>query len=57
MSEDQATSSQQQAISHSESYREKFHKVFPVLVKELTEDGLNNPEIADGIRHLQDVSS
>lgn len=51
-----ATPSKQQPISHSESYREKFHKVFPVLVKELTEDGLKNPEIADGIRHLQDVS-
>ena len=51
-----ATPSKQQPISHSENYREKFHKVFPVLVKELTEDGLKNPEIDDGIRHLQDVS-
>jgi len=56
MSKDQTPPAKQRAISHSESYREKFQAVFPELLKELTEDGLKNPEIADGIRHLQEVS-
>ncbi len=41
--------------SHSESYKGLFHSVFPGLVKELTEDGLSNPEIADGVKHLKEV--
>ncbi len=41
--------------SHSESYKGLFHCVFPGLVKELTEDGLSNPEIADGVKHLKEV--
>ena len=42
--------------SHSEGYCELFKAAFHDLVKELTEDGLKNPEIADGVQHLQDVS-
>jgi len=49
------TPAKQRPISHSESYREKFQAFFPELLKELTEDGLKNPGIADGIRHLQEV--
>ena len=56
MSKDQTPPAKQRAISHSESYRGKFQAVFQELLKELTEDGLKNPEIADGIRHLQEVS-
>ncbi len=41
--------------SHSEGYRGLFMAVFHDLVKELTEDGLKNPEISDGIQHLQEV--
>lgn len=43
------------APSHSESYRGLFQSVFPTLVKELTEEGLKNPEISDGIQHLKEV--
>ena len=41
--------------SHSESYKPLFKTVFPDLVKELTDEGLQDPEISDGIRHLQGV--
>ncbi len=41
--------------SHSESYRGLFMLVFHDLMKELTEEGLKNPEISDGIQHLQEV--
>lgn len=43
------------ALSHSESYKALFRSVFPSLVQELTEDGLNNPEILDGVKHLREV--
>lgn len=43
--------------SFSESYKVLFKETFPELVRELTEDGLENPEISDGILHLQKVSS
>lgn len=39
----------------SETYREQFLEAFDSLVKELTEDGSANPEIADGIEHLAEV--
>ena len=42
-------------VSHSESYKPLFKTVFPELVKELTEDGLQDPEISDGVQHLQRV--
>lgn len=42
--------------SSSEDYKDAFHRMFPDLVKELTEDGLKNPEISDGVQHLRDVS-
>ena len=42
-------------LSYSESYKGAFKKVFAELVKDLTEDGVNDPEISDGIRHLQRV--
>ena len=42
--------------SNSENYRGLFTAVFHDLVKQLTEEGLKNPEIADGIQHLQEVS-
>ena len=42
--------------SHSENYKPLFKTVFPELVKELTEEGLADPEISDGIQHLQSVS-
>lgn len=44
-------------VSHSESYKGLFKTVFPELVKELTEKDLNDPEISDGIRHLQEVKN
>lgn len=40
----------------SDEHKVAFHRVFPELVKELTEDGLKDPEISDGIQHLKDVS-
>ena len=43
------------APSHSESYRGLFQSVFPTLVQELTEGGIKNPEISDGIQHLREV--
>ena len=43
------------APSHSESYKGLFQSVFPTLVKELTEGGIKNPEISDGIQHLREV--
>ena len=42
-------------LSHSESYKNSFKALFPELVKELTEDGLCDTEISDGIRHLKTV--
>ena len=39
----------------SDGYKAEFHSKFPELVKELTEDGIKNPEISDGIQHLKDV--
>lgn len=42
-------------LSHSHSYKDAFKQVFPDLVKELTEGGLNDSEISDGIRHLERV--
>ena len=42
--------------SSSENYKDAFHRMFPDLVKELTEDGLKDPEISDGVQHLRDVS-
>ena len=44
------------SLSHSHSYKEAFKKVFPELVKELTEEGVNDPEISDGMRHLERVN-
>lgn len=41
--------------SHSESYKGLFQSVFPTLVTELTEDGLNDVQISDGIKHLHKV--
>ncbi len=49
------TDSTTKAPSYSESYKALFLSVFPSLVQELTEDGLNNPEIADGVQHLKEV--
>ena len=40
---------------YAESYREKFMSVFPELVKQLTDEGLQNNEIRDGIKHLKQV--
>ena len=42
--------------NRSEGYRAQFMDVFPQLVGELTEDGLQNTEISVGIRHLKEVS-
>ena len=42
------------AQSHSESYRGKFMAVFQGLLHELVED-VKNPEVSDGIQHLQEV--
>lgn len=39
----------------SDGSKDAFHSKFPELVKELTEDGIKNPEISDGIQHLKDV--
>ena len=39
----------------SDGYKAAFHSKFPELVRELTEDGLKNPEISDGVQHLKDV--
>lgn len=43
------------APSHSEKYRGKFMAVFQSLLHELVETDLKNPEVSDGIRHLQEV--
>jgi hypothetical protein len=48
-------SEKKQKTYFSHSYKDAFKQVFPELVKELTEEGLNDPEISDGIRHLQRV--
>ena len=53
MSEQEA----KRSTSVSEGYKGLFQAIFPDLVKELTEDGLKDPEISDGIRHLQEVST
>ena len=39
----------------SDGNKEAFHNKFPELVRELTEDGLKNLEISDGIQHLKEV--
>jgi hypothetical protein len=39
----------------SDGHKTVFHSKFPELVRELTEDGIKNPEISDGIQHLKDV--
>lgn len=41
--------------SYSEGYKSLFMSVFPDLVREQTENGLKDPAISDGIRHLQEV--
>ena len=43
------------AKSISESYKAMFKDKFPDIVRELTESGLQDPEIADGMLHLQKV--
>ena len=48
---------QRRAQSHSEGYKGKFKAVFQDLLQELTDGGLKNPEVSDGIQHLQEVSS
>ncbi len=53
---EEATAKEKLPHSFSDSYKEAFKNAFPELVKDLTEDGLNDPEISDGIRHLQRVS-
>lgn len=45
------------AKSFSENYKALFKEKFPELVQELTEDGLKDPEISDGIMHLQKVKA
>ena len=42
--------------TRSEGYRSLFMDVFPQLVGELTDDGLQNTEISVGIQHLKAVS-
>ena len=42
--------------TRSEGYRSLFMDVFPQLVGELTEEGLQNTEISVGIQHLKEVS-
>lgn len=44
-----------ECIYYAESYRERFMSVFPELVKQLTDEGLQNNEIRDGIKHLKQV--
>lgn len=39
----------------SDGSKDAFHSKFSELVRELTEDGIKNPEISDGIQHLKDV--
>ena len=45
------------AVSLSEGYRRQFTAAFDGLVAELTEEGVKNPEISDGIQHLEEVNS
>ena len=45
------------ATSYAEDCKILFKKKFPELVRELTEDGLKNPEISGGILHLQEVNN
>lgn len=45
------------ATKPSDGYKEAFQRAFPELVKELTEGGVGDPEISDGVQHLKDVSS
>lgn len=42
--------------NRAEGYRALFMDVFPQLVGELTEEGLQNTEISVGIQHLKEVS-
>ena len=42
--------------NRAEGYRALFMEVFPQLVGELTEEGLQNTEISVGIQHLKEVS-
>ena len=44
------------AKSLSEGYKVLFKGKFQELVQELTEDGLKDSEVSDGIMHLQQVS-
>jgi len=43
------------AKSFSDSYKATFKEKFPEIVRELTESALQDPEIADGMQHLQKV--
>ena len=45
----------QKRPTRSEGYRSLFMSVFPELVSELTDEGLENPEISVGIQHLKEV--
>lgn len=42
-------------VSHSHDYKEAFEKMFPKLVQDLIREGLNDPEISDGMKHLRKV--
>ena len=42
-------------VSHSHGYKEAFEKMFPMLVQDLTIEGLNDPEISDVMQHLREV--
>ena len=42
---------------HSHSYKEAFEEMFPKLVQDLTREGMNDPEISDGMQHLRKVHS
>ena len=51
-----STEPPEKRATRSEGYRALFMDVFPELVRELTEDGLQNAEISVGIQHLKEVS-
>ena len=40
---------------YAECYRQKFMAVFPELTDQLTDEGIHDVEICDGMQHLKEV--
>ena len=42
-------------LYYAENYRQKFMAVFPELIDQLTDEGIHDVKICDGMQHLKEV--